>query len=56
MCRRLQVAARFVLSQWERSPAVDAEQAQHGDIIFLSERTNYSTIGLKTYHVRGVCV
>ncbi|KAL4430367.1 hypothetical protein ABPG77_002173 [Micractinium sp. CCAP 211/92] len=46
-----QVAARFVLSQWERSPAVDAEQAQHGDIIFLSERTNYSTIGLKTYHI-----
>ncbi|KAL4419883.1 hypothetical protein ABPG75_006981 [Micractinium tetrahymenae] len=46
-----QVVARFVLSEWECSPAVEAEQAQHGDIIFIPERTDYSSIGLKTYHI-----
>lgn len=42
-----------MLSQYELSPEVEVEQAQHGDIILCAERTNYSTILHKTYHVRG---
>lgn len=52
------VVSKFVLSQDERTPQVEKELAAYGDIIFISQRTNYKSILYKTYYVRqrcGVC-
>ncbi|KAK9826219.1 hypothetical protein WJX74_000688 [Apatococcus lobatus] len=44
-------AARFILSEDERTPQVQKEIEQNGDIAFLDHKTNYKSILYKTYFV-----
>ncbi|KAI3437945.1 hypothetical protein D9Q98_000389 [Chlorella vulgaris] len=46
-----QVVARFILSEDERTPQVEKELEQYGDIVFVQQKTNYKSILYKTYHV-----
>jgi hypothetical protein len=47
-----QVVAKFILSEDERTPQVEQELEEFGDIVFVREKTNYKSILFKTFYVR----
>eukprot|EP00887_Chlorella_sp_A99_P007749 scaffold20.g7749.t1 len=45
------VVCKFILSEDERTPQVQKELEQYGDIVFVKEKTNYKSILYKTFFV-----
>ncbi|KAI7842582.1 hypothetical protein COHA_003686 [Chlorella ohadii] len=51
-----QVVAKFILSEDERTPQVESELEEFGDIVFVREKTNYKSILFKTFYVMEYAV